>query len=94
MHIVQRLLESAAVRASVPKPRLIPSPHDHDRWAQSRMPMDMMVQGRSMSLFQASQQWSTVRQPVIAHELPDILHRVELGRAGREEDDGDVLRRP
>ena len=30
-----------------------------------------------------------VRQPVIAHELPDILHRVELGRAGREQDDGD-----
>ena len=32
-----------------------------------------------------------VRQPVIAHELPDILHRVELGRAGREQEDGDVV---
>jgi hypothetical protein len=40
--------------------RLIPSPCDHDPCAQSRMPMDMMVQGRSTSLFQASQQCSTM----------------------------------
>jgi hypothetical protein len=26
-----------------------------------------------------------VRQPVIAHELPDILDRIELGGAGTEE---------
>ena len=32
-----------------------------------------------------------VRQPILAHELPDVLDRVELGRAGREEDDGDVV---
>ena len=32
-----------------------------------------------------------VRQPVVAHELPDILDRVELGRAGGEQDDGDVV---
>jgi hypothetical protein len=37
---------------------LIPNPYDRDPWAQSRMPMDMIVQGRSTSLFQASQQWS------------------------------------
>ena len=38
--------------------RVIPTPDDHDRWAQSRIPIDMIVQGRSTSLFQASQQWS------------------------------------
>jgi hypothetical protein len=36
--------------------RLIPSPNDQNSCAQSRKPMDMMVQGRSMSLFQAAQQ--------------------------------------
>jgi hypothetical protein len=93
MHIVQRLLESAAgTRKRWTKPRRIPSPHDHDRWAQSRMPMDMMVQAVVDDVVVGCE--DPVRQPVIAHELPDILHRVELGRAGREEDDGDVLRRP
>src|ERR1700675_2411253 len=32
-----------------------------------------------------------VRQPVVAHELPDVLDWVELGRAGGEQDDGDVV---
>ena len=32
----------------------------HDRRVQSRRPMDMMRQGCSASLFQASQQWSTM----------------------------------
>ena len=35
---------------------LIPSPGDQNRWAQSRRPMDMISQGRSVSLFHASQQ--------------------------------------
>jgi hypothetical protein len=35
---------------------LIPAPTDAHPWTQSRSPMDMMVQGWSMSLFQASQQ--------------------------------------
>ena len=32
-----------------------------------------------------------VRQPVVAHELPDILHRVQLGRSWRQRQDGDVV---
>lgn len=32
-----------------------------------------------------------VRQPVVAHELPDVLHRVQLGRAGRQEQERDVV---
>ena len=32
---------------------------DQNRCAQSRIPSDRMVQGCSMSLFQAAQQWST-----------------------------------
>ena len=39
--------------------KLIPTSADQNPLAQSRRPMDMIVQGRSMSLFQASQQWST-----------------------------------
>ena len=35
---------------------LIPIPIDQNPWAQSRRPMDMMRQGWSTSLFQASQQ--------------------------------------
>ena len=31
-----------------------------------------------------------VREPVVAHELPDILLRVQLGAARRQGDDGDV----
>jgi len=33
-----------------------------------------------------------VREPVVSHELLDVLDRVELGRAGRQRQDGDVLR--
>ena len=38
----------------------IPTCMDHDPRAQLRRPMVMMRQGWSMSLFQASQQWSTM----------------------------------
>ena len=31
-----------------------------------------------------------VRQPVVAHELPDVLDRVELGAFGRERQQGDI----
>jgi len=37
---------------------VIPSSAHQNRLAQSRRPMDMIVRGRSMSLFQAWQQWS------------------------------------
>jgi CRISPR-associated protein Cas2 len=40
--------------------RLLPTRADQNRWAQPRMPMDMMRQGCSTSLFHASQQWSTM----------------------------------
>jgi hypothetical protein len=33
-----------------------------------------------------------VREPVVAHELPDVLHRVELGALGRQRDQCDVRR--
>ena len=39
--------------------RIIPDPGDQDPCAHLRRPRDMMSQGRSMSLFHASQQWST-----------------------------------
>jgi len=32
-----------------------------------------------------------VRQPVIAHDLPDIFDRLELGAAGRQRDNADVV---
>ena len=31
-----------------------------------------------------------VREPVIAHKLPDVLDRVELGAFWRQSDNGDV----
>ena len=31
-----------------------------------------------------------VGQPIVAHELPDVLGRVQLGRFRRQQDDGDV----
>ena len=31
-----------------------------------------------------------VRQPVVAHELPDVLHRVQLGCSGRQGQQRDV----
>src|SRR3954468_9947668 len=43
---------------TAPAGQLIPSPGDQNLWAQSLRPMDMMSQGRSVSLFHASQQWS------------------------------------
>ncbi|WP_090571021.1 helix-turn-helix domain-containing protein [Belnapia rosea] len=39
---------------------LIPNPTDQNRCAQSRSPMDMIVQGCSTRRFQARQQWSTM----------------------------------
>ena len=39
---------------------IIPAGIDQNPCAQSRMPMDMMVHGWSMSLFQASQQSATI----------------------------------
>ncbi|WP_084112979.1 methyltransferase domain-containing protein [Belnapia moabensis] len=38
----------------------IPNPTDQNRCAQSRSPMDMIVQGCSTRRFQARQQWSTM----------------------------------
>ena len=32
----------------------------------------------------------TVGEPVVAHELPDVLDRIELGRAWRQGQDGDI----
>ena len=34
-----------------------------------------------------------VRKPVVAHELPDVLKRIELGVARRQGQQGDVGRR-
>lgn len=33
----------------------------------------------------------TVGEPVITHELPDVLDRVEFGTFGRQRDDADVI---
>ena len=41
-------------------PGVIPRLVDQDPWAQLRRPMDMIRQGWSTRLFQASQQWSTI----------------------------------
>ena len=32
-----------------------------------------------------------VRKPVVAHELPDVFDRVELGAFGRQRDDADIV---
>jgi transposase InsO family protein len=40
--------------------RLIPTWADQNACAQSRMPMEMIFQGLSTSLFHASQQWATI----------------------------------
>src|SRR5215213_3579959 len=62
--------------------RLIPSPGDQNLWAQSRSPMDqsrslmdMMSQGRSVSLFHASQQWSRM-----SPEEAKIRFEIQLSR--------------
>jgi hypothetical protein len=39
---------------------LIPSPADHDLYAQLQTPMDIIRQGWSVSLFEALRQWSTM----------------------------------
>lgn len=39
---------------------LIPNRIDQNSWAQRRRPMDMIFHGRSMRLFQASQQRPTI----------------------------------
>jgi hypothetical protein len=69
--------------------------------------MDMMRDGCSVRRFQWWQQWSTmwpvavfdsvviaehrVRQPVVAQELPDVLHHVELGAFRRQRQERDVV---
>jgi hypothetical protein len=45
-----------AFKAKVALAAVIPSPGDQNLWAQSLRPMDMISQGRSVSLFHASQQ--------------------------------------
>ena len=35
---------------------------------------------------------NAVGEPVVAHELPDVFHRIELGAFRRQGDDGDVGR--
>ncbi len=40
--------------------RLMPTRTDHNSWAHSRIPMEMIFHGRSMRLFQASQQSATM----------------------------------
>ena len=62
--------------------------------------MDMIVSGWSISLFQAWQPAlddgvvifeDAVREPILAEVLPDVLDRVQLGRARWQQDDGEVL---
>src|SRR4051794_31972848 len=58
-----RLAELMLGKGRCARSRLIPTRADHhalDALAQSRRPMDMMIQGWSMRRFQASQQWSTM----------------------------------
>ena len=52
-------LKQLEAKLNMGNAELIPTSADQNPLAQSRRPMDMIVQGRSMSLFQASQQWST-----------------------------------
>src|SRR5207302_4467937 len=51
-------LRAGDLRGRAGRQSVIPRLTDQDRCAQSRKPMDMMVQGWSTSLFQAWQQWS------------------------------------
>ena len=34
---------------------------------------------------------NAVEEPVVAHELPDVFDRVEFGRFGRQQHQGDVV---
>ena len=52
--------ELGAERETTVDQALIPRLTGQNRWVHSRIPMDMMRQGWSMSLFQASQQRSTI----------------------------------
>jgi hypothetical protein len=70
------------------------TPTDQNPCAYSRKAMDVMRHGWSVGRFQWWQQWSTmwpvavfdsimiaarpVREPVLAHELPDVIHHVAL----------------
>ncbi|WFU92000.1 hypothetical protein QA644_34425 (plasmid) [Rhizobium sp. CC1099] len=56
-----------------------------------RSSMDMIFHDRLTSLVHAAQQWATVivvvledsvREPVVAHELPDVLYGVQSGERG------------
>jgi hypothetical protein len=54
--------------------------------------MEMMVRGRSTSLFQSSQQWSTISSWDVKTRFDNQLSRMNCQtRARREEDDGDVV---
>lgn len=44
----------------IPDPKFIPACIDQNPWAQSRMPIVMMRQGRSVILFHASQHRATI----------------------------------
>ena len=80
---------------------LIPRLSDQNLRAQLRRPMDMMSQGWSMSFPVVAAvvddgvvgPEDVVGQPVVAHELPDVLLRVQLRALRRECDDGDGVRR-
>ena len=69
---------------------------DHDLRAHFHRPMVMMRHGWSMSLLQTLAAVidqvivrceDAVRQPVVAHELPDVLDRVKFRALGRQRDD-------
>lgn len=47
-------------RSFLVRNRLIPTSANQNRCAQSRIPIDMIFQGWSISLFHASQQWATM----------------------------------
>ncbi len=66
---------------------LIPTSIGYDPCAHSLIPLVRIFHGRSMSLFQASQHRATmssydpedsVREPVFADELPDVLDPVQF----------------
>jgi hypothetical protein len=54
--------------------------------------MDMMVQGRTMRLFQRRSNGHAVGEPVVSDELPDVLKGVEFGAFRRQRHEGEVGR--
>ena len=94
-----QVFQDAKHALGAPGKQVIPTVIDQNPCAHLRMPRDMIFHGWSMRLFQAWQHSANVfvgfedpvRQPVVAHELPDILHRVQLGRSWRQRQDGDVV---